>query len=297
MTWIGLTLVSAVLLGLYDIFKKYSVRDNAVIPVLFLSVCFSSAIWIIPTLLSGFGHITSGPLHVDFPDAVSHWQLFGKSALVGTSWILAYFALKHLPVSIVSPIRASGPLWTLIGAIFLLAERPTAIQSAGILITLVGFFTLSLVSLKDGIRFQRNPWIFAIIGATLLGAGSALYDRYLLGIQGLSVPTVQAWFSHYLVVFMSPFMMGWKWRIWQRGTFHWRTSIPLIAVALIAADYAYFMAMSREEALVAIISSLRRTAVVIPFLAGFILFKEKHFRAKVPSILLVLLGISCILLG
>ena len=54
-----------------------------------------------------------------------HKYMVIKALIVGTSWICAYFALKHLPISIVSPIRASGPVWTLFGAIVLFHEQPS----------------------------------------------------------------------------------------------------------------------------------------------------------------------------
>ncbi len=37
MSWIAASLVSAFFLGLYDLSKKHALRDNAVLPVLFLS--------------------------------------------------------------------------------------------------------------------------------------------------------------------------------------------------------------------------------------------------------------------
>src|SRR3712207_6675676 len=50
--WLLLAFLSATLLGFYDVFKKYSLRDNAVLPVLFLNTLFSSFIFIPFILLS-----------------------------------------------------------------------------------------------------------------------------------------------------------------------------------------------------------------------------------------------------
>lgn len=291
-----LSLVSAALLGFYEVFKKQSVQDNAVIPVLFVAICVSSFLWMFPTLLSATGQIASGPLYVAPLPLRGHLELLAKSLLVGSSWILAYFALKHLPVSLAGPIRASSPAWTLLGAVVVLAERPSPGQWAGILLAVASFLALSLVGKKEGIPFHRNPWIGAIFAATILGATSSLYDRYLLSLRGYSVPVVQAWFSHYLVLVMAPAMLGWSRRWWPRGPFHWRWSIPLIAFSLLGSDYLYFMAIRDPEALVAVVSSLRRAAVVIPFAAGFLLFGERNFLAKLPCVAGIVLGI-CLLLS
>lgn len=40
--WLLLAFLSATLLGFYDVFKKKSLKDNAVLPVLFLNTFFSS---------------------------------------------------------------------------------------------------------------------------------------------------------------------------------------------------------------------------------------------------------------
>lgn len=50
--WLLLAFLSAALLGFYDVFKKQSLRDNAVLPVLFLNTIFSSLIFLPFILLS-----------------------------------------------------------------------------------------------------------------------------------------------------------------------------------------------------------------------------------------------------
>ena len=44
--WLLFAFLSAALLGFYDVFKKKSLKDNAVIPVLFLNTLFSSLVFI-----------------------------------------------------------------------------------------------------------------------------------------------------------------------------------------------------------------------------------------------------------
>ena len=50
--WLLLAFLSAALLGFYDVFKKQSLKDNAVLPVLFLNTIFSSLIFLPFILLS-----------------------------------------------------------------------------------------------------------------------------------------------------------------------------------------------------------------------------------------------------
>ena len=53
--WLAFAFLSAVLLGFYDVFKKQSLKNNAVIPVLFLNTLFCSLIFLPFIVLSAFG--------------------------------------------------------------------------------------------------------------------------------------------------------------------------------------------------------------------------------------------------
>ncbi|HVV74340.1 MAG TPA: DMT family transporter, partial [Verrucomicrobiae bacterium] len=236
-------------------------------------------------------------LTTDPMSAVQHLQLLLKSAIVAASWVFTYFAFKHLPLSLGSPIRATSPLWTLVGATLILGERPTALQIAGILTTLGSFVGLSVAGAGEGVHFHRSKWVGFLMAGTVLGAVSSLYDRYLLGRAHFRVPTVQAWFSLYLVVFFLPLMVGWQRRWWTRNLFAWRWSIPCIAGFLLVADYIYFAALRSPDALVSIVMSLRRGSALVGFAGGLIFFREKYGWRKLPAVVGILLGIVLMVLG
>ena len=296
--WIAASLVSAVFLGLYELCTKHAVRDNAVVPVLFLSTLTGATVWLIllaaATLQPGWlpPSLVTDPL-----SATQHLQIALKSAIVAASWVFTYFALKHLPLSLGSPIRATSPLWTLLGAVLILGERPSLLQTLGILTTLASFIGLSLAGAREGVVFHRNKWVSFLIAGTIFGAASSLYDKYLLGRAGFSVPTVQAWFSVYLAVFFLPFALGWQRRWWPRNEFHWRWSIPLIAISLLIADYVYFSALRNPASLVSVVMSLRRGSTLIGFAGGLLLFGESHGWRKLPAVLGILAGIALAVLG
>ncbi len=300
MEWLFLALASAAFLGLYDVFKKRSVVDNAVIPILFLSVCCGAVVWAPWVILGAVAGEDAAPLamlQVERLGWVDHGRLLLKSTIVGVSWILSYFGLKRLPVSVAGGIRAMGPFWTLLGAVVLFAERPSSGQWAGIAVTLLSFLALSLAGRREGLFFHRDRAVFLIIGGTLAGAASGLYDKHLMGTLGYRASTVQAWFSIYMVLVFLPMMIGWWRRWWPRGTFQWRWSIPLIGLSLLVADYLYFEALRDEEALISVVSCLRRGGVLVSFAAGYLLFKERNYRAKTPCVLGILAGIVLIALG
>ena len=214
MPWIAATLISAVFLGCYELFTKHAVRDNAVLPVLFFSSLSSAIVWSALMAIARLApHALPDACRVPPLTASQHGLLLLKSAIVASSWVFIYFAVKHLPVSLASPVRATGPVWTLLGAILILGERPSGMECLGIVITLGSFVGLSLAGRAEGIHFHRNPWIGHLLAGTLLSAVSGLYDKFLMAKVGFTAATVQSWFSIYLAVLFLPVSLGWKFRL------------------------------------------------------------------------------------
>ena len=203
-----------------------------------------------------------------------------------------FFALKHLPISIATPIRASGPMWTIVFAVGAMGERPTILQWLGLIVVLGAFFAFSRVGANEGIHFHRDRWIALMVVATLLGAASALYDKYLLQTEAIPPAVVQAWFSIYLVPVMAPLAFRWYTVERRRNPFHWRWSIPMIALFLLVADFAYFTAVADDGALIAVISPIRRTSIIISFFYGIVRLKEQNWRAKTPCIVALIIGVT-----
>jgi len=298
MDWITATLISAVMLGCYDVSIKHSVRENAVLPVLFFANVCSAAIWLLLLIApSVFPHTLPAALHVAPLDARQHTLLLLKSTIVAASWICSYFAMKHLPLSIAAPVRATGPLWTFMGALILLAERPSGLEVLGVVITLASFVGLSFAGQKEGIHFHRDKWMGFLFAGTLLGAVSGLYDKYLLGKLHFAASTVQCWFSIYLAVLFLPLAIGWKLRWWPRQQFHWRWSIVTMSLFLLMADFLYFDALRHPAALVTLVSSLRRASTLVAFAGSIYLFHEKNGLAKLPAVIGIVAGIVLTILG
>lgn len=298
MHWIAAALLSAFFLGVYELCSKHAVRDNAVVPVLFFSTLTGAFVWFILLGVEAAhpGLLPAG-LRTDSLTGFQHLQLALKSAIVAASWIFTYFGLKHLPLSLGSPIRATSPLWVLVGAVTILGERLTWLEALGVLTTIAAFIGLSFAGRSEGVHFHRNKWVWFLVAGTVLGAASSLYDKYLLGRVKFSVPTVQAWFSIYLLVLFTPLAMGWKLRWWPRNEFQWRWSIPAIALALLVADYIYFGALADKDSLVALVMSLRRGSTLVAFAGGVWLFKEETGWKKLVAVIGILIGIALTVLG
>ena len=289
--WLVLAFLSAALLGFYDAFKKESLRDNAVLPVLFLNTVFSSLVFL-PFILLSFGapDVLGGTMF-DMPVAgwEEHKYILLKSFIVLSSWIFGYFGMKHLPLTIVGPINATRPVMVLIGALLFFGERLNLYQWIGVLLAVLSFFMLSRSGKKEGIDFKHNKWILFIVLAAVTGAISGLYDKYLM--TRLHPMLVQSWYNVYQVFIMCPIIL----LLWypQRKTttpFRWKWTIVFISLFLCAADFAYFYALSYEDSMISIVSMVRRGSVVVSFLFGALFFHEKNLKSKAIDLILVLIG-------
>ena len=296
--WLALAFVSAFFLGCYDINKKMSVHNNAVIPVLFLNTLFCTLLLSPLFLISRFSEETlSGTIYyVPTVTLEAHAYIILKSIIVLSSWIFGYFATKHLPLTITGPINATRPVMTLVGALLIFGERLNLYQWIGVLLTIVSFFLLSATGKKEGINFRQNKWILFIFIAAVLGAISGLYDKYLM--QKFSSTAVQFWYNLYQCIMMFVVLIILWYPKREKSTpFSWKWSILLVSLFLTIADFVYFYALADPDAMISIVSMVRRGSVVVSFIGGVLFFHEKNLTGKAIDLVLIIIGMFFLYLG
>ena len=296
--------MSAALLGCYDSFKKEALRENAVLPVLFLNTLFSSLIFLPFIMLSATTQTLDDTVFfVASGGWDEHKYVLLKALIVLSSWVLGYFGMKHLPLTIVGPINATRPVMVLVGALLVFGERLNGWQWAGVALAILSFLMLSRSGKKEGIDFKRDHWIWMIVGAAALGAISGLYDKYLMapvesGGVGLNRMLVQSWYNIYQCFMMLAMLLLLWWPKHKETTpFHWHWSIIFVSLFLSTADFMYFYSLSLPDAMISIVSMIRRGSVVVSFLFGAAFFHEKNLRAKAVDLALVLLGMIFLAIG
>ena len=296
--WMYLGLLAALFLGFHSLCKKHAVQGNEVFPVLLGTVSsgflFVAVFYVISILYPEYA-LANGYDFQHIP-AKTHGFIFFKSMLMAGSWILAYQALKHLPITIVTPIRSAGPFFTFIGAIVIYKESPNFYQWIGFFLIVFSVILYSRIGKKEGIDFKTNKWIFAIIGATFLGASSGLYDKFLIQTINLNPQTLQFWFCLYTILILLIILSI----IWfpyadKRKAFTFRWTIIAVGVLLQAADYFYFKALQDPEASIMLLSAIKRSQLIIAVVVGGIVFKEQNKREKLVPLAGILLGVFLIL--
>ena len=279
--WIWLTIISAIFLGLYDVAKKQSLKKNSVLYILFFSTLITSII------LSPW--LRLGPLS-------DHLALILKGVLVTASWITGLAALELLPLTTVSTIKASRPVFVLLISMMIFGERLNAWQWAGSILAIIALFMLSRSSKQEGIPFKNNRGIVYVIISVATGVASALYDKHILG--HMDPMFVQSWANIYITILMGICLLVQKRREKEDfRKFTWDWNILLIAIFITIADNVYFVALSMEGAMLSVISMVRRSSVIVPFIFGALLFHEKNIKGKAIDLAVLLAGMCLIVFG
>ena len=298
--WVVLSLVSAVLLGFYDIFKKQTVVNNAIIPVLFYSTLISSLIFLPFVLLSQFKpYVFEGDfmqkLFIEPLTLRQHLLVMGKTAIILASWMFSYSAMKHLPITVVGPVNQLRPAISVILLFLIFQEKLTWLQWTGVVLAIVSFYLMNRSGKLEGIHFKSNKWVYMLLGSAVLVALSGVYDKFLLSKESISPATIQAWYSIYDFMMMAIMFFALWFPKRKQQPFEWRWGIVAMAVFVTVADVIYLTGLAQEAAVVVLIPLiLYGVRLVVSFIYGIFGFREKNIRSKIIPLLMVLAALVCL---
>ena len=294
MQWVLLSLISALLLGFYDIFKKSTVVNNAIIPVLFYSTLVSGLLFA-PFIVTSYfypefyesafwNHFYVEPLTVR-----QHLFILGKTALILVSWMFSYSAMKNLPITVVGPVNQLRPAISLILLFAIFREHLTWMQWTGVVLAMVSFWLMGRSGKKEGIHFKTNKWVYMLLASAVMVALSGVYDKFLLSGESISPSTIQAWYTVYDFLMMAV-MFFLIWRPKRKDhPFQWRWGIVAMAVFVSVADVIYLSGLKQEAAVLVLIPLiLYGVRLIVSFVYGALCFKERNIRSKIIPLLMVL---------
>ena len=296
--WIWTAVLSAFLLGIYEVAKKQASYVNDVLHVLLYGTAIG-ALFFMPLILSsifGWGLADGTVLEMQKGTLSDHLLIIGKSLIVTVSWILGIFALKNLPITTVGPIKASRPVFILLGSMLIFGERLNLWQWVGVVISMAALYLLSRSSKSEGVDFAKNKWIYCMFGSVFSGVISALIDKYIM--TWMQPIFVQSWCNLYITLMMAAIVLISRIsdsKVYEK--FRWDWNILLIAVFLTASDFLYFFALTDSNAMISVISLLRRCSVIVTFIAGAIFFHEGNLKKKAIDLFLLLVGAAILVLA
>ena len=286
MSWTVWILASACFLALYDLAKKASVLGNAVLPVLLCSTCCGCAAFV--TGLAVCGGLSGAFAAID--GRILALSAI-KSVIVATSWVFTFCALRTLPITIATPIRASAPALVFVAAFFLYGEIPSWIQGIGMLAVFGGYFVFSWAGKHEGIDFFRNKAVWCAIAGACFSALSSIWDKYVFQVAAAPVESVQFLFQIGLVLVYALILSGQRILRLPHVRFEFRWTIPLVGILLAMADWLYFRGLAIPGAPISVGSLLRRFSVVITFVLGALFFHETNLKRKALALAAILVGV------
>lgn len=279
--WLWLSVLSALLLGIYDVAKKKALQSNGVYWILLSSTALT-AIYLSPFLSSG--------------SLQDHLSLVLKAVLVSTSWVSGLIAMQHLPLTTVSTIKASRPMFVVFFSIILFGERLNLLQWLGVAVVMTALFLSSRSKRHETDKETSARGMTCMIISVLSGAASALYDKYIL--QHLEPLFVQSWTNIYITVLLALVMLVQYLTDKEHfQPFRWDWHILVISVLITVSDAIYFYSVKDPDALLSVISMIRRSSVLITFLGGALIFKEGQIKDKALDLVLMMVGVALLLFG
>ncbi|MBO4566651.1 MAG: DMT family transporter [Bacteroidales bacterium] len=184
--WSIMAVMSAVLLGLYDVAKKKALQKNGVLAVLLVATALSTL------FLAPFFRL--GP-------AGDYLKLGLKAVLVTVSWISGMIGLKLLPITTVSTIKGSRPVFVVLLSIIIYGEHLNWMQWSGIALALLALYLLGRTSRADGtVQARRTGFIWMGV-SVVTGVASALYDKHI--ITGMEPLFVQCWTNLFITAILA----------------------------------------------------------------------------------------------
>lgn len=286
--WMVFGISAGALLGLYDFWTKKAMTGNTVIPIVFWSAFFGALVW----LPAFFPFAQPYNLYVDVSTTSLHDQviILAKGLAMTLSWIFAYYSVRELPMSFSGAVRASGPLWTLVGGSVIFGEYLSALQMSAVLLSVFAYYFLSQVGKHEGIVLLRSTPMFFMLAATILSAITTVYDKYIVQQLGLPIYTIQAYSAEHRFFLALVFFFWVTVREKKIPSLRWSFYVPLVGLSWVGAELIYFFAIADPAANVTYLSIFRRTSLVVGFLLSVLLIGERNVGRKALIVLAIVLS-------
>jgi uncharacterized membrane protein len=224
-----------------------------------------------------------------------HYGLMLASAILHTIYyLLLDRGYRGGDLSVVYPIaRGTGPLITVLCAVLLLGERPTALAVTGAL--LIGCGAIALTG--DPRKLRQSGNLHAVGFALLTGcmiASYTLVDKIAVAAW-LIPPLVQDWATNFgRVLFMTPLLAGRGHEIiptWRRA----KKEIVLVAVLCPLSYLLVLTAMVFTP--VSYVAPAREVSILFAALMGTQLLAEGDAARRLAAAAAMVAGIACLALG
>ncbi|MEZ4672089.1 MAG: DMT family transporter [Anaerolineae bacterium] len=280
----GLVLTSAGLHAVWNFLAKRASGDTAFVwlfSALATVIYLPLAIFILVVQQPHIGPEEVGAVGVTCALHVAYYMLLNRGYRVGD-------------LSLVYPIaRGAGPLLSVVGAVFLLGERPSLLAVSGMLLIVAGVVVVT----GSPTRARQDGATPAIIYGLLVAlsiAAYTLWDKQVVSFY-LIPPLILTWTSGLVrVVVLAPYAA----QHWQQVRQDWqRFRKEALGIAVLdSLSYILFLiALSFSE--VSHLAPLRQTSILIGAFLGARLLAEDAGRRRLAAAVVMMAGVIALALG
>lgn len=188
--------------------------------------------------------------------------------------ILKTKAYKHSDLSLIAPIFSLSPAFTGISAFIILGQKPSLLGSIGIFLIIFGAYFLKL-SNKTKEILEPIKAIFNEKGVRLVFIVILMYsissNFNKIGVSSASPILWVFLVAMFNSILLLPLMI-YKTPDWKKELN--KNSKNLIIVGILTSIYLTFQMMAIEKILLAYVSAIKRTEIIISIIFGYFIFNE-----------------------
>lgn len=288
MSWVLYSLISAVFASASAIVEKKTLfREHAL--EFSAALALTNAIITLPMLFF-VGVSTFAP--------VSFLLLALNSIAASVAFLLVTKGLRHMEVSVASPLLVLGPGATAILAFIFLGEELTRFQASGIIFMIVGAYILQthkFGGLLEPIRiFWNSKYVHYILGAVVIYAFAGVLDRLLLSRYGID-PRAYLSVAHIIIAISFLCML----KIFHGDLREVHKAFRdggwmIVGVAILTTGYRFADTLAIQIAPVGLVGSVKKLSALFTTIIGGELFHEENILRKAFACVVMLVGVAMI---
>ncbi len=235
----------------------------------------------------------------DYP-AMTWFLMYLKGLFLTVGWILGSKALKHLEISLVTPLTNLTPVFLLLLSFFILHEVPSAMQYIGVALLVFGAYWLQadhhFSSLVRPWKAFNNKYSIFMLIAILFYAMCAIIDKIVLKTVDpytfLSV-TFGILSIHYIAIqFLKYNGMKDIKHAFTKGKY----LIFIVALLMIFADIFYYMAVAIPGAMISLIVPVKRLSTLVATLIGGRMFHDHNLAQRAVACIIMIAGVVLVVI-
>lgn len=289
--WILYGIGAGLVFGLADVLTKSALRDREAIDVVLGAFVWAALFWAPLVALRLAGEDAFGlDLGTCAADPTVHALLVAKAALLVGSSLAAFHAVKALPITVSSALRATGPLFVLAGSLAALGLTPDPSEIAGIVLGVLSIYLYAFPAREDVRRDVPLGSAALMVAAVGAAAASLVLDKALVGEIGMNPRSVQFHADLYRLA-LAASVFGFAMRRRLAASVLFAPAVVATGLLMSLGEFVYFNGVEVAGSDPAALSVLRKCSLFVAFAAGVFVFREGAIARKALALTLLVLAL------